>query len=255
MQARFAGHRDGVLVVDREERLVYANPTFGELVGYDCAEFIGKLPPFPWLNGEPPTRKAEQVRFLVSEQAQELGVSVVSTELMDASGAPIATWMRCQLIVESRGTEQGYAMFFTDPARLPLLQTSGFPDATVRAEELEECLRRIAIEFERLGISTGIFPAHLRSEVWPELRALSPREWEVLWPFLDGQRVPNIAGMLHISPHTVRNHLQSVYAKVGVRSQAELIERLRPVRRGEVENEGGALCARLRSPLPHAPGD
>ncbi|MGA9310568.1 MAG: LuxR C-terminal-related transcriptional regulator [Pseudonocardiaceae bacterium] len=38
-----------------------------------------------------------------------------------------------------------------------------------------------------------------------------------------------MAGRLFISAHTVRDHLKSVLAKVGVRSRGELVARLRPM--------------------------
>jgi DNA-binding NarL/FixJ family response regulator len=44
---------------------------------------------------------------------------------------------------------------------------------------------------------------------------------------MDGQRVPWIAADLFVSQSTVRDHLSSIFRKLGVRSQAELIRRLR----------------------------
>lgn len=61
----------------------------------------------------------------------------------------------------------------------------------------------------------------------PDLRALSRRERQVLGLLTNGARVSAIAMRLNISPHTVRNHLKSCFRKVGVRSQAELVERVR----------------------------
>jgi DNA-binding NarL/FixJ family response regulator len=61
--------------------------------------------------------------------------------------------------------------------------------------------------------------------MYPQLRTLSSREWEVLRPLLKGRRVQPIAQTLCISPHTVRGHLQSIFQKVDVHSQAELIEK------------------------------
>jgi DNA-binding NarL/FixJ family response regulator len=56
---------------------------------------------------------------------------------------------------------------------------------------------------------------------------VSPREWEVLERLRTGLRVSTIARELEISPNTVRNHLKSIYRKLGVRSQTELLEQLR----------------------------
>ena len=61
----------------------------------------------------------------------------------------------------------------------------------------------------------------------PDLNTLSEREREVLARLLSGERVPSIATQLHISPHTVRNHLKSIYRKLGVGNQSELIEHVR----------------------------
>jgi DNA-binding CsgD family transcriptional regulator len=39
--------------------------------------------------------------------------------------------------------------------------------------------------------------------------------------------VPQIAEALHISQNTVRNHLKSIFQKIGVSSQAALIRKVR----------------------------
>ena len=53
--------------------------------------------------------------------------------------------------------------------------------------------------------------------------ALTPRELEVVRRLLANGRVRSIAEQLQISPHTVRNHLRSIFRKLGVHSQVELI--------------------------------
>jgi len=60
------------------------------------------------------------------------------------------------------------------------------------------------------------------------MASLSPREDEVLRHLMEGYRVNTIARKLSISQHTVRNHLKKIFAKLDVRSQAELLERLKP---------------------------
>lgn len=57
------------------------------------------------------------------------------------------------------------------------------------------------------------------------LSELSPRELEVLELILDGQRLPQVAKALFISPHTARNHLKAIFEKLDVHSQEELLAR------------------------------
>lgn len=94
-------------------------------------------------------------------------------------------------------------------------------------EKARRALTDIAQTLERAGYPQGPAPAggfRLRSV--PGLEALTQREREVLDALLSHQRPPQIAERLFISPHTVRNHLKSIYAKLGVHSQAELLDLL-----------------------------
>ncbi|MDQ1520657.1 MAG: hypothetical protein QOI55_1730 [Actinomycetota bacterium] len=61
----------------------------------------------------------------------------------------------------------------------------------------------------------------------PTLEGLSTRQWEVVARLRRGERVPTIAREMFLSASTVRNHLTTIFRKVGVHSQAELIEHLR----------------------------
>lgn len=95
-----------------------------------------------------------------------------------------------------------------------------------------DTLTRIAHALEQAGFTAHVAPApgtflrHL-----PELDALTPREREIVQQLLEHRRTRQIAKKLFISVHTVRNHLKAIYAKLGVHSQAELMELL--VVRGE----------------------
>ncbi len=55
---------------------------------------------------------------------------------------------------------------------------------------------------------------------------LTPREQEVLGHLARGLGTAELTRQLGISPHTVRDHLKSLFAKVGVRSRAELVARI-----------------------------
>lgn len=62
------------------------------------------------------------------------------------------------------------------------------------------------------------------------LEILTAREREVLEALLCGKRVRGIAASLHLSPHTVRNHVKSLFFKLDVHSQEELVERFSAAR-------------------------
>lgn len=57
------------------------------------------------------------------------------------------------------------------------------------------------------------------------LDSLTSRERDVVEELVRGNRPKAIAKVLNISPATVRNHLKSVYRKLEVRSQVELLGR------------------------------
>jgi DNA-binding CsgD family transcriptional regulator len=70
--------------------------------------------------------------------------------------------------------------------------------------------------------SRGLTERNLRG-----LRALTARESEIVTRLLEGDRVPAIAAKLFLSQSTVRNHLASVFAKLGVTSQQQLLDSFR----------------------------
>ena len=87
-------------------------------------------------------------------------------------------------------------------------------------------LGRIGQALGELGIKQAPEPIGLDLGRFPILGRLTEREREVLSLLLAHRRPRSIARDLDISPHTVRNHLKSIFNKVGVRSQEELLEML-----------------------------
>ena len=71
-------------------------------------------------------------------------------------------------------------------------------------------------------VQTGLADAIRRREV--EARpVLSPREREVLKLTADGRSGPEIGELLHLSPATVKSHMQSLYQKLGVSDRAAAV--------------------------------
>ncbi len=94
-------------------------------------------------------------------------------------------------------------------------------------EELRGLLSRIAVDLQAASLLAGGTVAAHPELRHPALAECSRREREVLACLVAGERVPTIAAKLFISQHTVRNHLKSMFRKLGVSSQGELIERVR----------------------------
>lgn len=103
---------------------------------------------------------------------------------------------------------------------------AGVALAAPRRSELEQKLRDIAaivsdVELETAG-TTARKP--VSSENDETASVLSAREKQIVDLLANGARVVTIARQLQLSPHTVRNHLKSVFRKLNLHGQHELYE-------------------------------
>ena len=79
------------------------------------------------------------------------------------------------------------------------------------------------------GAVAVVIEAARSAEIAPiiiEAYSLTPREREVLGALARGGTTAEIAAQLFLSPHTVRDHVKTVYEKFGVSSRGELVARL-----------------------------
>jgi DNA-binding NarL/FixJ family response regulator len=77
--------------------------------------------------------------------------------------------------------------------------------------------RKIAAAVRLVGLGGTVFERQEQTS----MMGLSPREREVLELLGAGSTNPEIAAVLHLSPHTVKEHASSVYRKLGVRNRTE----------------------------------
>ncbi|ONH24364.1 LuxR C-terminal-related transcriptional regulator [Pseudofrankia asymbiotica] len=105
------------------------------------------------------------------------------------------------------------------------------------------CLRRPGGE---PGPTALIIEPAKSSQIAPiivEAYRLTVREQEITRAIARGLSNPEIAAELFLSPHTVRDHLKTIFAKVGVGSRGELIAKLFAEHYGPVIHAPGAPVA------------
>jgi DNA-binding NarL/FixJ family response regulator len=86
---------------------------------------------------------------------------------------------------------------------------SGFISKDWSAVDVVKAVRMVSL-------GTEVFADHT-----PLDSPLSEREQEVLSLIATGSTNKEIAGHLHLSPHTVKEHTSAIYRKLGVRNRAE----------------------------------
>lgn len=83
----------------------------------------------------------------------------------------------------------------------------------------------ISKDWSAVDVVKAVRMVSLGSEVFADPAALSSplseREQEVLSLIATGSTNKEIANLLHLSPHTVKEHTSAIYRKLGVRNRAE----------------------------------
>ena len=109
----------------------------------------------------------------------------------------------------------------------PSVSTTTDSTRTAQADRMEATLRRIASELALIGMDGTFQVERLAPSELEGFKSLTRRESEVLRAIVTGDRVQTIAKTLNLAPNTVRNHLKAIFIKLGVRSQVELVEKLK----------------------------
>ena len=110
---------------------------------------------------------------------------------------------------------------------LPVLRLARIEDDTASVlppdltpVQLDAALRAVAAGL-RVALPEATMPGFAEAE--PARPPLTPRELEILRALSDGLSNKAVARQLGISAHTVKFHLEAVFAKLGVASRAEAV--------------------------------
>ena len=204
----------GLIGRDIGGAIVFANEILTRWLGYEPDELVG-LPLEKLIPEELDQRVTEQLRAV---EAGDIRARITVAQRKDFTTFPIL------LIPNQYPGPDG--PFFNVVIELSTVQTAK-PVGVNQSETVRSSLERIALELQTIGLTSTMAAQSVVSIDHPDLVSLTDREREVLIHLVAGQRVPAIAAELHISQHTVRNHLKSVYRQLGVSNQSELIERIR----------------------------
>jgi PAS domain S-box-containing protein len=209
----------GLLVRDPSGDITFANETLLRWLGYGRDEMLGR-PAEDFTPAELHDVLREETK---ATQEGDLRVRLAVLQRKDSTTFPALVVP--QRFFDEQGRLDGTFSVLVD---LGAVQTAK-PVRYQAGDLLRESIDRIAVELHVLSLTADLpLPAPVLL-AHPDLKELSPREQEVLMHLVAGDRVPAIASKLHISPHTVRNHLKSMYRKLSVSTQSELIQKVRAI--------------------------
>jgi DNA-binding CsgD family transcriptional regulator len=194
------GSTDARLMVDRVSSEAF------ESLGYRAQEIIGTS----FLALIVPDDIADVLLALAQTSKHKEGVTL-RVGVVGADLVPVT----CQLVLLPLKPAPSCAFAL-------LIEDSDGP-ADERA--IADLITRLGRRIRSAMASQAVASAPMRFDV--DLAPLGSRDLEIVTQLVAGDRVSAIAKRLFLSEGTIRNHLSSVFGKLGVSTQQELIELLR----------------------------
>ncbi len=201
------------VVAQRDARLVFANAFFAKLLRYETPNSL--LGRSVWEIVHPDAQDELRPRLKACLLGDD---SAYLTVLATASGEPEPVCAFPRLARGLSGQHEDSPEPLLIETVLPLKLLENVPGLRVVSESA--FLPRAAPKSAVRGTATAMA---LGAE---QFRQLTQREVEVVEGLTGGLPIYELAQQLGISPNTVRNHLKSIFKKLNVRSQTELLSRL-----------------------------
>ena len=196
--------------------LSFINQKLLERLGYARSEVVGK----PMVQLLPPEIQERLDEERQAALAGDVRMRLTMLQRKDSTTFPVLVVP--QLIINDAGEPVGSFSIILDMGSVETAKPVGYRSG----DKLQNKLDRIARELQTIGKTAVLRSNGGLPTDHPDLADLSDREREVLAHLMGGARVPAIAKSLFISPHTVRGHLKSIFRKLGVANQSELVEHI-----------------------------
>jgi DNA-binding CsgD family transcriptional regulator len=207
------------VVAQRDARLVFANAFFAQLLRYETpSSLLGRS---VWdivhPDGQDELRDRLKACLLGDDSAY---LSVLAT----AAGEPEPVCSFPRLVRGQRSED--------DESKSPLLVEMVIPLRLLQNVPGLRVLPETGF-LSKPGPTSAVREAPTAMALGAEqFQQLTQREVEVVEGLTGGLPISQLAKQLEISPNTVRNHLKSIFRKLNVRSQTELLSRLLVKTRG-----------------------
>lgn len=188
---------DGVFAVTPDGRIVLWNRAAERLLGYSAREAVGR-PCCELLAGRDDSGNRLCYRGCHVMTMVRMGEAVQTFDLLTQTKGGRPVWLSISILVVPAGQRGGDVTVHL------------FRDVTATKELLALLHARVAT------------PAPC-DDAGGAATALTRREVEVLRLMSTGAGTKALAAKLHVSPATVRNHVQNLFGKLGVHSRLEAV--------------------------------
>jgi PAS domain S-box-containing protein len=228
LQGILNGLEEPIVVLDGTGRHVYSNPAFHRLLALQPGRLQGRRPPFPYWSPESVEALRTEVKAHLESSPDRPANGHLPAVFRTGGGRRIPVSLTFEDLRDADGCVRFHVTLVQCDRNAAQDLEWASKSLRARVGQLEGALRGVALQLARAGVDPPLLRRYGRIEGNDGFRSLSPREVEILDQLSDGQRVPVVAARLQISEHTVRAHLKSIFRKLGVTSQAELLDKLHP---------------------------